>query len=167
MEAPSPGPNQAGQTCRVADRPAVDQHQVAPNVQAKMTMREPHCLIGSSGIGHERRRCDHSMVMGVNDGPVHPRSKAEVISVDDEPAHLESLAGVFPDRSDCLTGISAVVCTQFWRDSHGYSWLWSGHRHTAKRARSGSLRSSKRLPSNPFALMFGVLAYTRKVPLAS
>ena len=97
METPTPGANEAGQTSRVANRAAVDQHQVAPNAQAEMRTREPHCLIGSSGIGHERRGGDDSVVMGVNDGPVYPRSKAEIIGVDDEPAHVESLAGGFPD----------------------------------------------------------------------
>ena len=53
-------------------------------------------------IGHQRRRSHDAVRVSLHDGPVHARSEAKIVRIDNQTAQAASLAGSdrnFPDRN--------------------------------------------------------------------
>ena len=71
---------------------AIDQHDVAADAELRIAFGQLHRLGKSRPVGHQRRGSDDAARMSLHDGAIHPRSKSEIVRIDNEPAQAASLA---------------------------------------------------------------------------
>ena len=87
------GSRERGKLRGSKNRLAIGEHDMATDAQ----FRDRSCQLCSLGerraVGHERRRSDDAARVSLNDGPVHARSVAKIVRVDDQTPHDASLAG--------------------------------------------------------------------------
>jgi hypothetical protein len=72
---------------------AVDEDNVAADAQGWKGFCKLHGVGESAAISHQSGRRDNSVCVGLGDGAIDAGGEAEVIGVDDQTAHLGSLAG--------------------------------------------------------------------------
>jgi hypothetical protein len=71
---------------RMRNRFALNQHQVAANIQAGGCVRQPDGIVERRSVGHERGGAENAALEGFHDPGVHVAGESEIVRVDDEPA---------------------------------------------------------------------------------
>ena len=79
---------------RLGNGSAVHQDDVASHSQSRRGLRQTHRLCECRAVGHQRRRTYDALFVGLDDGTIHARCETKIVSVDDQPAHRASLAGM-------------------------------------------------------------------------
>jgi hypothetical protein len=86
--------NQAGKTSRINQGLTIDENHMAADTPTSARLREFDSFPERTPTGHERRGTDHSTVVRLGDRAIHAMSQSEVVGVDDESAHVMSLAAL-------------------------------------------------------------------------
>lgn len=71
----------------------MQQHNVTPHRKRPYSLRRGHSVGERRAIRHQRCRCDNSVLMPFYNGAVYAGSEPEIVSVDNQAPHAESLAG--------------------------------------------------------------------------
>ena len=82
-----------GSCLRAKNRLAVDQHHMAADAQLRDGLCQSSRFCEGRTVGHQRRRSHDAARVSLDDGPVHARSEAKIICIDDQTPHAASLAG--------------------------------------------------------------------------
>jgi len=80
-------------------RIAVDQNYMTAEAELARASGEQGRFLELFAAGHERGGSDDSVFVRPNNGPVDARCEAKIISINDETAHAESVAGRLYTRS--------------------------------------------------------------------
>ena len=75
------------------NRVAVGEYDVTTDAQFRNRLGELCCLGERRAVGHERRRSDDAVRVGLDDCAIHARGVAKIVRVDDQTPHAASLAG--------------------------------------------------------------------------
>ena len=82
-----------GKPFRSQNRISIREDNMAANAELRNGFRQPDRLGKGRTIGHQRRRSYDAACMSLHNRPVHARSEAKIICVDDQTPHAASVAG--------------------------------------------------------------------------
>jgi len=71
---------------------AIDQNDMAAGFQLWLRAGKLNRFLQSAGIRHHGSRCDNAAPVCQRNGTINSRGETEIICIDDQPAHKESLS---------------------------------------------------------------------------
>lgn len=79
---------------------ALHQHQMTAEIERWSAPRKLYGVFKGGAIGHQRRRCQHTLPMRLYYSGIHIARKAEIVGVNNEVLQLRKLEDTQPDREE-------------------------------------------------------------------
>ena len=82
-----------GQANCIQDRLAIDQYQVAANIEPRSFSSQPDGIVKGGPTRHQSGRSHNSPSVSLDNGAIDSCSESKIVGVNDQTAHRVSLAG--------------------------------------------------------------------------